>query len=193
MTLAPAYPCAPRYPGRYALYVTRRGDDVGQCMVQVFAAPYAARKFLDALLADDGYVWESDVTIRSETGIIVSTRWFPGRLRECVEHEYTREERDWELDHRHLDAARLFRHGPDVRPTADGGVEPVTRAPRPAPTPRASRDGLVPAADVAAQLGVEARDLRAALRRMKVPKPAAGWAWPETEVPALVAMVRASL
>lgn len=193
MTLASAHHSSPRVTAKYVLYLTRRDDDETACMAKVFAAPYVARKFLDALLEDDGWVWEDETTIRSETGIVVSTRWFPEAMRACVEHVYTTAERDWRLDESHLTHAKLFRYGPDVRPTSEGGVEEVVRAPRPAPQPRASREGLVPVADVAAQLGVDARDVRQALRKLKVTKPAAGWAWPASEVPSVVSLVRGAL
>lgn len=56
-------------------------------------------------------------------------------------------------------------------------------SPRPEPTerreraPRASRDGLTTLTSICAEQGVEAGDVRAALRGMKIEKPASGWAW----------------
>jgi len=193
VTIASPYASAPRHPARYVLYLTRVGDASTSCMVKAFAAPYVARKFLDALLADDGYVWQDETTIRSETGVVVSTRWFPDALRACVEHRYTAAETAWTLDSTSASHARLFRHGPDVREAAAGGVEDVVRTPRPAPQPRAPRDGLVTVADIAAELGVEPRVARQALRGLGVEKPAAGWAWPASEAAAVAARVKAAL
>lgn len=185
------YHSSPRHPPKYVLYLTRRGDDASACMVVAFSAPGEARRFLDALLADDGFVWDDACTIRSETGIVVSTRWFADTMRACVEHVVT--DRDPPLDDRYVGYARLFRHGPDVRPTSDGGVEPVVRAPRPAPQPRESRDGLVTVAEIAATLGVEPREARQALRSLKIEKPAAGWAWPPAQVVEVTERLRREL
>lgn len=192
MALPDPYGSAPRNPGKYVLYLSRHGDDDTQSMVMVFAAPYSARKFLDALLEDDGIVWDDDCTIRSETGIVVSTRWYADRMREAVEHEYTLAEMAWTLDSTHLAHARRFRNGPDQPRTAD---EPTADRPRrsSSSSPRASREGLVPVGDIAAALGVEARDCRAALRKLRVEKPAAGWAWPASEVEAIKARIQAAL
>lgn len=202
MTLADAYGGSPSRPAKYVLYVTRLGDDATQCIVAAFAAPYAARKFLDALLRDDGWVWDDAATItsrygdpgctiRSETGIVVSTRWWPGRLRECVEHEYTNAELGWSLDHTWTSAARRFREGP--LPADETTPDAPARAPRPASAPRASRDGLVTVGEIAVQLGVQPRDARAALRSLAVDKPPAGWAWPAAEADAVRERIRGAL
>lgn len=43
--------------------------------------------------------------------------------------------------------------------------------------PRASRDGLTSLTSICAEEKVEASDVRAVLRQMKIEKPATGWAW----------------
>lgn len=196
MGLPDPYASPPRNPGRFVLYISRHGDDDTQSMVQVFAQPYAARKFLDALLADDGVVWDDECTVRSETGVVVSTRWYPDRMREAFDHEYTLEELAWTLDHVHAAAARRFRSGPELpRTVAEATADRPRRSsqsstPR---APRASRDGLVPVGDIALALGVEPRLCRAALRKLRVEKPAAGWAWPPSEVEAVKTKIQGAL
>lgn len=195
MSLPDPYGSAPRNPGRFVLYISRHGDDDTQSMVQVFAQPYAARKFLDELLADDGVVWDDECTIRSETGVVVSTRWYPDRMREAHSHEYTLEEMAWTLDHLHAAAARRFRCGPELpRTAAEAATDRPRRSQSSAPSaPRASREGLVPVGDIALALGVDARNCRAALRKLGIEKPAVGWAWPADQVEAVKARIQGAL
>lgn len=179
---------------KFVFYVTRRLDDRDQSMVWILDTVAEARKFLDVLLGDDGIVWENPCTIRSSTGIVVSTRWYADLMRAAVDHEYTQAERSLQISYTARNVAASFRNG--VRAISSGGVarpDETPRAPRPAPTPRAPRDGLVSVAEVADQLGVEPRIARAALRRMKLEKPSAGWAWPAAEIPSIVERVRAAL
>jgi hypothetical protein len=182
VTLSSPYGSCPGHPAKYVFYLSRHGDDDTQCMVVSFARRYSARRFLDVLLETDGVVWEEDgCTLRSETGVVVSTRWWPGRLRECYDHKYSLEELGWIMDPTHVGYARKFRYGPDLPRTLeeDAGAQQSSerRAKRTASTPRTSRDGLVPIADVALALGIEPRDARACLRRLKIEKPSSGWAF----------------
>lgn len=196
MSIGRAFGSCPGHPGKYALYVSRHEEDDTQCMVQVFASAYAARKFLDVLLADDGYVWDDECTIRSETGIVVSTRWFPDAMRRAIDHTYTAEEKTWDLRDPHRAEALAFRCGPNL-PRTDEDVAALARAtgraPRAASTPRASRAGLTSIGDIAEALGVEPRVARGALRQMKIEKPAAGWAWGAAEAEQVQAKLRDAL
>jgi len=170
-------------------------DDDTQVMVVCFTQAYTARKFLDVLLRDDGVVWE-DVwydgewpdtttmkrgsTIRSESGIIVSTRWYPKRMREVVEHEYSIAEMGWELPQPMLGWAKAFRRGPNLPRTIEedvGGTRARERRERKASTPRkAAPAGYVHVSDVALSMGIEAKEARVALRKIFAgEKPAYGW------------------
>lgn len=186
------YGSSPKHAGKYVLYVTRHRDESGtQVIVMNFAAPYAARKFLDVLFEGDGLNWDDECTVRSETGIVVSTRWWPKRMKECVEHEYSIAELAWDLDKLYHDAARRFRYGEQPRELSPEQTEP--RRARAPSGPRASRDGLVPIADVALQLNVTPRECRAALRKLKIEKPAAGWAFKADEVDAIRDRIKSAL
>lgn len=178
----------------YVLYLTHQTDPA-RCNVVIFERAPVARAFLDALLGDDAWSW-ADVdqtptgvpgsTIASESGVVVSTRWHPDRMREVVEcAEAGGLSRDL------ANVAARFRLGPAADDPESG--QESRRAARPAPQPRASRDGLVPIADIAAELGIEPREARAVLRGLKVEKPAAGWAFPAAEVPAVRERIRAAL
>lgn len=177
----------------YVLYLTH-GRDAIRCNVVSFAEARQGRAFLDALLGDEEWWWEdagqtptsvAGSTIASESGVVASTRWHPDRMREMVECERRGGLESWLLA-----SALRFRQGP-AADDPEPGEEP--RRQRPAPQPRASRDGLVPVADIAAELGVEPRVARAALRSLGVSKPAAGWAFPAGEVAAVRERIRAAL
>ncbi len=191
--LAEPYPSPPGRPGKYAFYVSRHRDDDTQVMCVVFAAPYAARKFLDVLLEDDGIVWEDECTLRSESGVVVSTKWFPV-LRECVEHEYSLPEMGWEMQDPQRKWARQFRYGEQPR-TAEPDAHLGKRARRvSAPSgPRASAPaGSVHVGEIAEQMGIEPRVARGALRGI-MSKPAHGWNFLPSEVDEIKAKIKAAL
>lgn len=179
-------PSPPGKPGKYALYISRHRDDDTQCMVVVFCAAYAARKFLDILLEDDGIVWEDDCTIRSETGIVVSTRWYPKRMRACVEHEYSLKEMAFKLPAPHPSWARAFRYGPEQPRTLEadaGATKQREKRERRSSAPRsAAPAGYVHVSDVALALGIDAKAARVALRKIYDEKPKFGWNFPPGEV-----------
>lgn len=187
------YGSPPGRPGRYALYLSRRGDDDTQTMCVVFGAPYAARKFLDELLKGDGVVWDDGCTIRSETGIIVSTRWYPKRMRECVEHEYTLQEMAWSLDPHVAKWARVFRNGPPQPRTLEEDSAHKERAERRVSTPRREAPaGWLHVSDIALSMGVDARDARRALRSIMT-KGEFGWWFDPKEVDEIKKKIAAAL
>lgn len=196
--LAEAYPSPPGRPGKYALYFSRHGDDDTQVMVQVFAAAYAARKFLDVVLEDDGIIWENDCTIRSETGIVVSTKWYPERMKKVVEHEYTLEEMAWDLQNPHLAEAKRFRYGPPQPRTLEedaGGTRAREKRERRAKGPTVSAPaGYVHVSDVALSMGIEPKQARVALRKIYPDgKPAYGWYFDPKTLDDLKAKIREQL
>lgn len=190
MTLPQAYASPPGRPGKYCLYISRDGEDDTQSMAVVFAASYAARKFLDVLLEDDEIEWWENpfmvrlgvnvegCTIRSSSSIVVSTRWWPDRMRKVVEHEYSLEEMGWQLRNPMRQWAVMFRNGPNFPRTLEEDGHVREKRERKPVQHRAPRDGLTPVADIATALGMEPREVRGILRGLKIEKPAAGWAWP---------------
>lgn len=177
--LPPPTGSPPGKPGKYAFYITRHGDDDTQCIVLIYASAYASRKMLDELLQDDGYVWDDECTIRSETGIIVSTRWWPDRMKRAVDHELTLQEMAWSFkdslpdDYR---AVRRFREGPELPRTLEELPEKRTRSGRAPSAPRADAPrGYVHVSDVAEQMGIDAKLARRGLRKLFESKPAYGW------------------
>lgn len=180
------------FDNRYVLYLTHR-HDASRCNVVTFDEARQGRAFLDVLLGDESWAWEDadptptgvpGSTIASASGVVASTRCHPDRMREMVECD-----RRGGLADYLANAALRFRVGPVAD---DPSPDEAPRRARPAPQPRASRDGLVPIADIAAELGIEPREARAALRGLKIEKPAAGWAFPAAEVAAVRERIRAA-
>lgn len=191
------YGSPPGRPGKYALYLTRHGDDDTQSMCVIFAAPYSARKFLDVLLEDDGIVWDDECTIRSETGIVVSTKWWPERMRRVVEHEYTLPEMAWQLDPQHVRWARQFRHGPEQPRTLEedrGHTERREKRARASGPKVGAPAGYVHVSDVALSMGIEAKQARVALRKLFPDgKPAYGWYFDPATLDDLKARIKAAI
>lgn len=187
---------------KYVLYIERRGDVRGDYIaVHIFNAKYAAKKFLDLLFGNDELAWdidedgnESDDAVVSSSGIFVRNRhgadW---TLREVWEHEYSILEMGWQMPQpyrNHALAARAAITTP-VEYTPDGEVKGPTQGPtKRASVSRAARTGMTTIIDIAKEIGIEPRDARAALRKAKIEKPAAGWAWNAAEIDAVTAMVK---
>lgn len=176
----------PGRPGKYVLYLQRDSDPDGHSMAcYIFAAKYAAKKFIEAL-AGEGYEWVGDTIIRTETRTTVRC----DKLKAILDHEYTLAEMGWDLPDPHRGYARRYHLVGDL--AIEEAKNPEMRAERAAKTrtPRASRDGMTSIGDLAEELGIPPRDARGVLRKAKMPKPAQGWAWPASEVEAIREMLR---
>lgn len=172
MSLEEPFPSCPARPGRFVIYA-KKGD---REPISIFYACYAAKKYLEALLDGEPYVLEGDTILKSESGLFVRSDTLP----EILEHKYTKEEAAWELPHPYDVEAYFMRYGkrPDNKTVV---TREITRE-RKVRRKRAPRTGLVPVGDIAEQLGLSPREARGRLRKAKVQKPDAGWAWPESEV-----------
>lgn len=187
------YGSPPGRPAKYVFYITRYKDDDTQCMVVSFAAPYSARKFLDVLLRDDGIIWENETTIRSETGIVVSTRWWPGLLRECVDHDYSLAEMAWDLDPHVVRWARTFRNGPNLpRTLEEDGVVKEKRERKASVARKEAPPGYLHVSEIALSMGIDARDARRALRSI-MEKPEVGWNFPPDQLEEIKAKIKEAL
>lgn len=173
---------------RYVMYCSRHGDETGtQIMVLIYDKAYQARKFLDALLRDDGFIWDDHAfpmakpgsTIRSESDIVVSTRFDPEAMRKAVEFEYEPKHMAWDLPPTDASAIRRFRDGPPMPRTLEetGRREGETVRVRRTSTPKtAAPSNYVHVSTVALSMGIDAKQARVALRKIFPDgKPAYGW------------------
>jgi hypothetical protein len=193
--LADAFPSPPGRPGKYVLYLDKAEDADGMLTeVHIWAAPYAALKFLEIVLDEDDFVMLTSEKLRTETGIIVTC----DRLTEVIEHEYTVAEAIWQMPEPHRTMARRFRGMGDVagriaaleRAAAGFSEEREAKKARKATgATRSKPGGYVDIGVIAQELGMEGRECRAILRA-KVEKPKTGWNWPNSEVEAVKEILR---
>lgn len=201
------FPSSPTKPPKYAVYGTYPHDaEPGQSRVVVvpFLATYAAKRFVEALLQGGSFKWLAadkqlgrnvPDTVVGENGVRVRC----DLLEEIIEYEYTEGEAQWELPdetRRHADMVRReVRDEPEGLPT-EGGGEDRPKKPKKEPKPekvKVDKSGLVTVGDIAEQMGIEARDARAALRKKKVEKPDVGWAWAPDKVEDIKKVIKSGL
>lgn len=190
--LALPFPSAPTRPGKYCMYFIR-GE---QRMINIFAAPYSAKKFFEAVLDGDKYKMISKTQLVMDCGIELRC----DTLEEIINHKYTKDEAAWELPMPYPRQASVFRQGPatgdEKAAKQSSSKTEKTSKPKPEPKPKKerkpkpSRDGLVSVADIAEELKMEPREARAILRKQNVEKPEAGWAWPSNEIKAITKIIR---
>lgn len=191
------YPSSPSHPPAYNLYMSRRGDEDTQCAVVGFREIYAGRRFMDELLRDDGWVWETESRVRSESGIVV--RCSVGRgdeeaarvMHAIMDHELTPAEMGFEFTGSWARVASNFRNRREPTEAAERHDRPrrekKSRGPT-APHP----PGALHVKELAMQMGVEPREARAALRKI-MSKPAYGWYFAPSEVDDVKARIKEKL
>lgn len=196
--LPDAYGSPPGRPGKYALYISRHGDDDTQCMCLVYAAAYAVRRVLDMLLQGGGFLWENDCTIRGENGVVVSTRWFPDRMKRAVEHELTPQEMAWDPSPVDRAAIHQFLHGPEKPRSLEQDSAASHRREkreRRQSAPKADAPpGYVHVSDVATSLGIDAKQARVALRKIYGDdKPKWGWWFDPKDLESIKSKIKENL
>lgn len=161
--LEPPWPSAPRRNARYVIYCFNHLN--GRRYIVNSYACYAIKKVVDMLM--DGQEYErsplnkhticfGEIDIKSE------------QIDEILAYEYTAAEEAFELPVPYPNDIARFLHG--VVATSKAPVA-ATKGPR----QKVDRTGKTSIQDLCAEVGVEPRDARAALRKAKIEKPAGGW------------------
>jgi hypothetical protein len=191
------FPSYPRRPASYVIYATW-----GKKLLTVaFAATYAARRFVEDVLEEAGCE-EVEISKSRLNGWVV--RWgincegselrveFDSQeaCETIMEYELEGAEAEWELPEPYPTMMRQFVHGPADRPEKERAVK-AKREPKEV-RPKIDKSGLITANEIAEQLKVEGRDVRAILRS-KMPKPAVGWAFPADQVDSIKKLIRDNL
>lgn len=178
----------------------RESDPYARVLVKMFAAEYAARAFIDALIHNDE--WEhvdpigSRKAIKTTTGVRISM--FGDDLQALLDYKMNEQEREW-TDEEMKQQVLRFKYGrhEGVKDSADeeledgatqtpgaGGTKKTKsgrkepRAPK-EPKVKVDKSGFVSANDIAKELKVEGREVRGVLRASGLTKPDIGWAWPK--------------
>jgi len=198
--LKPAYAASGHNP--YVVYcdLQRESDPYARVLILNFAAEYAARAFIDALIHNDEWEWVDPIgsrkAIRTTTGVRISM--FRDDLEMLLKYKMTSEEKEWSDEQMKQHALR-FKYGTHEAANKDDNQElengtPETlgggraskvksgrKEPRTPKQPKVKVDksGYVSANDIAKELKVEGREVRGVLRGSGLEKPDIGWAWPK--------------
>jgi len=70
---------------------------------------------------------------------------------------------------------------------------PVPKTPKTPKAPKPSTSGLISAGDIASAMGLDAKQVRDALRKSGTPKPDHGWAFTQAEAPIIAKTIAANL
>lgn len=198
--LKPAYGSTGHNP--YVVYcdLQRESDPYARVLVLNFAAEYAARAFIDALIHNDEWEWVDPIgsrkALRTTTGVRISM--FGDTLEMLMGYKMTTAEKEWTDDGMKQHVLR-FKYGTheatrksdDNEELEDGADETLSsnrtkgksrrkepRAPK-EPKVKIDKSGFVSANDIAKELKVEGREVRGVLRSSGLTKPDIGWAWPK--------------
>jgi hypothetical protein len=188
----------PNFPSRlptHAIYCTHPAGvpSVQQRLVVMnFAADYSAKKFLDAMIAGQGFKWKAQPSyLRDQVPDTIVTDdevqiRIPGgtAMEDLLELELHGAELEWELPESYSRQARIIRLPISLVEEREEGDERPTRAKREPKEakPKIDKTGLVSVAEIAAQMKIEPRDARGSLRKQNVEKPEGGWLWPASKV-----------
>lgn len=204
-SLTYAYPIAMSPIGsNYGFYCYR--DDGGFCFTH-FHSAYAARDFIARLTAEREYKWLADDKIVLDNGTIIKGER-DDDLERAIEYQPSKLEKDWTPPEPYLSYIRSFLGETHIvvdRDT-DGNLRRTQYNPetpperiRPESAPRAPRKQIsdeektarkkakaksgdyITISQICEKLGHEPSVCRGMLRKLKIEKPAHGWAWPPSE------------
>ncbi len=192
----------------YAVYAdySRPEFEIPKLLVLTFAELYAAKFLVGLIIGDDTYEPTAPLGhrqgIRTSTGIRI-TMSHDG-LQRVMEYQPTTDELEWDDDLIRQRVLNLkYGRGEDDpnRPTieqqpgdAEDKLPKQGRAKDPrVPKAKVDRAGMVTANDLAVELGVEGREVRAVLRALQLTKPEGGWAFDKKAADEIREKVKAGL
>lgn len=141
---------------------------LGKLDVCVFYAKFAAKKFLDRMIADDEIEWIDDQELHTSGGLEIRGE----QLRKIYDHRVTyNEERYHSFGEGYTHRISLIRSDNPSRPFIAGESQTSRR--------RTSRKGMTLMKTIAEELGMTPRVARGILRA-NMKKPEHGWAWRTT-------------
>jgi hypothetical protein len=169
-TLQEPWSSSPTRPPRYVLKCYNH--ETGKLYLVNSYALYAARKIFDAVVGAKDWTRNGNAVTCHDIDITSD------EMDAIVKHEYTPEEKAWDLPLPYPHDINQFLH--DVRrPRKDDDEAPAPKPTKPAPVKTSkpeSKRGEVTIQHICDELKMLPRDARAILRKAKVDKPAGGWA-----------------
>lgn len=201
MALERAFPSSPMVNPKINITISRKRPEGFWHFA--FVGTYAAKHFLDQLLADADYKWVSDSTIEmhSHGEWNIHTQNSQTGLNDIFEHEFTKAEAEWVLPtpypnqirqirgESYFDIAPARAASPAAKvsaPAKQAKTEPaasqVNSGARSKKEPKPSKSGLITLPEIATPLGIDAKQARGILRTANYPKPDHGrWEFDATE------------
>lgn len=189
--LPPAWPSSPMRPPVHGFYFYMNGNFRGY---HAFGASYSAKKFIELCLQGNDYEWVDGTrsgdgeAILDSTGLMIEGYG----LEEVMDYEYTELEQAWSLTSPHdKEALQIRNRRLSLVPSISSDNDSAPRE-RKAKKEKVSRDGLITIQQIAGELKLEPSEARAILRKKKIEKPAAGWAWSKDDAEAIKKTLAAS-
>lgn len=197
------YPSSPTRPAQHSIAFSRM-DDNRKYQWNNFFGIFAAKKWVELLIGDEDTDWQDDSTLLIPS---LNLRVHSSTLSDIMEHEYTKDEKEWQVTEPHLSilmAARntrardwtddLDKPLPKRRSTDSEDTSPADetpKAPKAEKAPKAAKPaGLVSLPDILSGTDIDAKEARTILRKTSTPKPAHGrWEWPKAEADAIKALI----
>ena len=160
-----------------------------------------ARYFIEKMIANQEYVWDiwapcngvSYPVIRTSSGLTIRG----AGLEEAMEYELTDEDRVFVFPEPYgwYDTWALRGtkdYVPEVKEVKEPKEPKETKEPK-IEKPKVDKTGLITVAKICADNKWDPKHARAALRKAKIEKPEAGWAFPQSEVPRITKAIKDNL
>lgn len=169
------FPASPTRPPRLALRFYRDNQFIA---VHSFYGIYAAARFVQAVIGDEKFTWDSDTSIITSAGIRIVGE-YASDLDKVMEHEDNRLEEQWVMPAPYPSYVHMItRREPPLEAKPALPPKP-SKEPR-STTKRRKTEGLISIAQIADELKMTPRQARGILRDTSTPKPASGsWEWDE--------------
>lgn len=197
------YSAGPTRPNRFNLTMTRIDEDIvpPRKWIWGFVAEYAARRTLDLLISDRDVKWVDDNTIIINGKLKVTSDKLPSGLSDFLEYELTPAQLAWDIPRdRYAIAASMFVErvpqyfdAPIAAEEKRRVAKDAPKTPKPDKPTRAAKPGdLIDLPQVIADITpkMDAKEARTILRKHSQKPDHGSWAWPASDVPAIVKLLK---
>lgn len=160
-------PSAPKKLPNYCIYYDRT-PTLPHWLCQPLRFLWAARRWVEELVQDEDFELIDSRTLVTTSGITVQCE----ELQEILDYQPTPIEAAYDFPFPYSGYLKDFRH-----PTKLYVSEPVPKERRRKLARARKTPGMITIGQLAAELSIEPKEARSALRKAKVVKPECGWAW----------------
>lgn len=198
---------SPTRPPRYGISINSL-DGSSHRSWSNFYGIYAAKRWVEDIIADNKTNWTDDNTmIVPSLQIEIKSEIKPDGLTQIMEHEYTTQEKQWEMPEPYAtqilrirnpgtyveiaaERAQRRERNAEAQSGTKSSKQRPERAPRREKAPKKRTDDLISLPDVLAGTDISAKEARTILRKIAYPKPDAGWAFTSDEAPKVLKAIK---